>query len=354
MSLLPSVVSHTRPIQIGSRCAMLLSMLAAILATPAGGSAQTAPASDPGLDRLRVEVERLAELSGGTVGVAAVHLETGRSVWLNPDERFPMASTYKIPIAVQLLTRVDRGEIALSDMVELEPTDIHPGSGTISSLFDDPGVALSLTNLMELMLLISDNSATDLTLRAAGGPDAVNARMAELGVEGLRVDRPTSKLISDWVGVDAPADGRITLDQFVERAGDVSDADREAANEAFKTDPRDTSTPRAMAHLLEQIWSGNALSEKSAEILQDVLLRVQTGEGRIKGALPAGTRVGHKTGTIGETTNDVGYIYLPADAGHVVTVVFVKDSEQPVPAREAAIAQISRAIHDYFLFNPRD
>ena len=314
--------------------------------------AQTDPAGDEGPGRLLAEIERLAESSGGTVGVGALHVESGRSVWLNPDEPFPMASTYKVPIALQLLTRVDRGEISLTDMIELQPEDIHPGSGTISSLFDDPGVVLSLTNLMELMLLISDNSATDLTLRAAGGPAAVNARLAELGIEGLRVDRPTSKLISDWVGVEAPADGRISLEEFRDRADDLTDEDREAANEAFGADPRDTSTPRAMVEVLTKMWSGEALGPESTEIFKDVMLRVQTGAGRIKGVLPTGTRVGHKTGTIGETTNDVGYIYLPADAGHVVTVVFVKDSEYEIPAREAAIAQISRAIYDYFLFNP--
>ncbi len=310
------------------------------------------PADDPGLGRLLAEIERLAPGSGGTVGVGAVHIETGRAVWFNEDERFPMASTYKVPIAVQLLSRVDRGEITLADMVELEPGDIHPGSGTISNLFDDPGVALSLRNLLELMLLISDNSATDLTLTAAGGPGAVNARMAELRIDGLSVDRPTSVLIGDYSGVDTPEDGRISLSEFRGLAGDVTATDRAAARETFATDPRDTSTPRAMAHLLAMTWAGKALGSKNTEVFKDIMLRVQTGTGRIKGVLPPGTPVGHKTGTIGGTTNDVGYIYLPDGAGHVITVVFVKDSERPVPVREAAIAQISRAIYDYFLFNP--
>ena len=310
------------------------------------------PAGDPGLGRLLAEIERLAPGSGGTVGVGAVHIETGRAVWFNEDERFPMASTYKVPIAVQLLSRVDRGEISLADMVELEPGDIHPGSGTISNLFDDPGVALSLRNLLELMLLISDNSATDLTLTAAGGPDAVNARMAELRVEGLSVNRPTSVLIGDYSGVETPEDGRISLSQFRDRAEGVSASERDAAREAFSTDARDTSTPRAMAHLLAMTWAGKALGSKNTEVFKDIMLRVQTGTGRIKGVLPPGTPVGHKTGTIGGTTNDVGYIYLPDGAGHVITVVFVRDSERPVPAREATIAQISRAIYDYFLFNP--
>ncbi|WP_420633211.1 class A beta-lactamase [Candidatus Palauibacter sp.] len=335
------------------RTSLAMATLAVGLLPASPVAAQSAmPAGDAGLGRLLAEIERLAPNSGGTVGVGAVHVETGRSVWFNEDERFPMASTYKVPIAVQLLTRVDRGEISLADMVELESTDIHPGSGTISNLFDDPGVALSLRNLLELMLLISDNSATDLTLTAAGGPEAVNARMSELGVEGLTVNRPTSVLIGDYSGVETPADGRISMAEFRDRAGGVSAPERDAAREAFSTDARDTSTPRAMAHLLAMTWAGKALGSKNTEVFKDVMLRVQTGTGRIKGVLPPGTQVGHKTGTIGGTTNDVGYIYLPDGAGHVLTVVFVKDSGRPVPAREATIAQISRAIYDYFLFNP--
>ncbi|WP_420449305.1 class A beta-lactamase [Candidatus Palauibacter sp.] len=334
-----------------TRLAAATLAVALLPALPLAAQSAT-PAGDPGLGRLLAEIERLAPSSGGTVGVGAVHIETGRAVWFNEDERFPMASTYKVPIAVQLLSWVDRGEISLADMVELEPGDIHPGSGTISNLFDDPGVALSLRNLLELMLLISDNSATDLTLTAAGGPDAVNARMAELRVEGLSVNRPTSVLIGDYSGVETPEDGRISLSQFRDRAEGVSASERDAAREAFSTDARDTSTPRAMAHLLAMTWAGKALGSKNTEVFKDIMLRVQTGTGRIKGVLPPGTPVGHKTGTIGGTTNDVGYIYLPDGAGHVITVVFVKDSERPVPAREGAIAQISRAIYDYFLFNP--
>lgn len=323
------------------------------LLVPGAAAAQTVPADDPALERLVAEIERLEDLSGGTMGVAAIDLETGREAYLNPDEPFPMASTYKVPIAVQLLTRVDRGEIALSDMVDVEPGDLHPGSGIISRLFDDPGVALSLRNLLELMLLISDNSATDMTLAAAGGGAAVTERMRALDIEGIRVDRPTSVLIADYVGVEGvPDDGRVSPEEWDELAEELDEEDRERAAEAFAADERDTATPRAMGELLRMIWNRTAVSEESTELLLDILRRVETGAGRIKGALPPGTTVAHKTGTIGATTNDVGIIYLPDDAGHVVTVVFVKDSEMPVPAREEAIAQVSRAVHDFFLFDP--
>jgi len=107
-----------------------------------------------------------------------------------------------------------------------------------------------------------------------------------------------------------------------------------------------------MARLLERIWRREILSAESTELLLDIMRRCETGEGRIKGMLPPWVEVAHKTGTIGGTTNDVGIISLPADAGHVVTVVFIKESQRPIPERERAIAFIARAIYDDFLFDP--
>jgi beta-lactamase class A len=322
------------------------------LGTP-GLTGQSPPdADDPGLALLQKEIERLASLAGGVMGVAAVHLESGRSTSLNRGVRFPMASSYKVPIAVEMLTRVDQGGRRLDEMIDLTPGDIHPGSGTLSQLFQVPGVTLSLRNLMELMLLISDNSATDVVLREAGGGRAVTARMEALGLWGIRVDRPTSLLIGDFSGVkDLPEDGNVSLEEFRRLSRAVSEVERQEASQAFDTDPRDTSTPEDMARLLEMIWRGAALSRENSDLLLDIMLRSTTGPERIKGILPPGTEVFHKTGTIGGTTNDVGIVRLPDGAGHVVVVVFVKESTRPVPDRERAIAQVSRAVHDYFLFS---
>lgn len=77
--------------------------------------------ADDGLSVLRAEIERLAEGARGTVGVGVLHLESGRELYVNGDEACPMASTYKVPIAVQLLTRVDRGEIRLDSLVSVGP-----------------------------------------------------------------------------------------------------------------------------------------------------------------------------------------------------------------------------------------
>ena len=315
-------------------------------------SVALAQTSDASLQRLEREMVRLTKAAGGTVGACAIHLETGRRVSLNGSERFPMASSYKIPIAVQLLTRVDQGEIKLDQMIEIKASDLHPGSGTLTDLFNKPGLALSVRNLLELMLLISDNSATDVVLRLAGGPDAVTARMRTLGIEGINVDRPTVRLIADWIGVQLPPEDKWSPGMFATLAATLKPEDRAAAARRFDADPRDTSTPNAMSDLLARIYRKDLLKPDNAELLLDIMRRCRTGETRLKGILPERTEVAHKTGTIGGTTNDVGIITLPDGAGHVAIAVFVKSSDKEVPQRERAIAEIARAAHDFFLFNP--
>jgi len=339
---------------------VIVYLLAAVFALNQAIAGQTLavtasqPASDPALQRLEREIARLSTVSGGVVGVTAIHLETGRRVSMNGTERFPMASTFKVPIAVQLLTRIDNGEVKLDQMIDIKQSDLHPGSGTLADLFNKGGLALSVRNLMELMLLISDNSATDVMLRTAGGAEAVTARMRALGIEGISVNRSTAQLIADWVGVtNLPPEDRWNPAVFFVAFNAVKPEDRKAAAKRFDADPRDTSTPNGMAALLERIYRKDLLTPESADLLLDIMRRCRTGEARLRGLLPQGTEIAHKTGTIGGSTNDVGIITLPDSAGHVAMAVFVKSSEKDAAARERAIAEIARAVHDFFLFQPR-
>ncbi len=312
------------------------------------------PAQEPALERLQKEVERLAQASGGVVGVTALHVESGRRVSLRGGEGFPMASTVKVPLAVQLLSLVDEGKLRLDTMVSLEPKDLHPGSGTLSDLFRQPGVSLSIRNLMELMLLISDNSATDVLLRIAGGGEAVNARLRALGIAGVRVDRPTALLIADGVGYRdrLPAEEDWTQEAFRKASRATSREERARAVERFQDDPRDTATPDGMAALLLRIHKRDILKPDSAALLLDILERCRTGGARLKGLLPAGTVVAHKTGSMPMVANDVGIVTLPGDAGHVVMAAFTKKFEDTGKG-ERAIAEIARATHDFFVFQPK-
>lgn len=305
-------------------------------------------AQDAALKKLEAEMERVSRIAGATVGATAIHIESGRTAHLNATVSFPMASTYKIPIAVTLLERVDRRQERLDRMVPVTTRDLHPGSGTLSQLFVQPGVSLSVRNLLELMLLISDNTATDILLRLAGGPAAVTAKMQELGLSGIRVDRPTALLIADYTGAkDLPLETEWSLAMWQDRLRSGS-ADAAAA---FQSDPRDTATPGDMAKLLVRVHKRDLLRPETAGILIDILQRCRTGDARLKGLLPAGTMVAHKTGTMGTSVaNDVGILTLPGNAGHVALAVYEKAGTKSEADRERAIAEIARAVHDFFLF----
>lgn len=326
------------------------------LAIPFVAALSTAPAQtpDPNLRLLEAEVGRLSAIAGGKVGVGIIHIESGRELFINRSEPFPMASTFKVPIAVELLTRVQTGTVRLDSMITIKPSDLHPGSGTLTGLFNDPGVQLSVHNLLELMLLISDNSATDLMLKVAGGGSSVNARLATLGISGISVDRPTIQLIADVVGVrNLGPESSWSIAMFDSLNRTITPAQRASARTAFYQDGRDTSTPEGMARLLAKVHRGQALgAERTAQLL-DIMLRCETGAARLKGLLPPGVAVRHKTGSLGiGVTNDVGIIELPGGAGHVVVAVFVKGATNDVASQERTIAQIARAAYDYFAFNP--
>ncbi len=312
----------------------------------------TNPIADVALQRLEGEIARAAKSAGGIVGISAAHIESRRRIALNSRERFPMASTYKVPIAVQLFARVDQGEITLDQMIELKPSDLRPGSGTLTPLLNKPGVVLSVRNLLELMLRVSDNSATDLLLRLAGGPEAVTARMRALGIRDMEINRPTINLIADSTGYTLPPEIEWTPELFKKLHEATTPESRKAAARKFETDPRDTSTPEAMVTLLEQIYRGDLLKRESAALLLDIMERCQTGKARLKGILPSEIAIAHKTGTIDGITNDVGIITLPDDAGHVAIAVFVKSSDKEIAERERAISQIARAVYDFFLYQP--
>ncbi len=305
--------------------------------------------------RIEQEITRLSALSGGMLGVTAIHIESGKRLSQNGSVRFPMASSYKVPIAIQLLTKVDSGKYDLDQLIEIRMADLHPGSGMLSERFNwpgavTPGVALSVRSLLELMLLISDNSATDICLRLAGGPVAVNGCMKRLGINGLNVDRPTAYLISDWLGVPM-GEGPWSPARFDSLEKTLTEDQMKASSRKFDGDLKDTSTPDAMSELLLKLYAQPILKTDTRLLLLDIMRRCETGLTRLKGALPPGTEVRHKTGTIGMTTNDVGIITLPEGAGHVVISVFVKSSEKPIPERERAIAEVARAVHDYYLLN---
>jgi beta-lactamase class A len=299
-------------------------------------------------------VDRAVAQAGGTMGVALVHLESGESLVRNGDQRFPMASTYKVPIAVTLLRRVDRGEITLGDTVLLRPSDLRTGSGRIAPRHPRGG-HMTLHELFTAMLVESDNTASDFLMRVAGGPDAVTICMRDLGIRDLRVDRLEARMALDYYGTtDIPPDSIWNPSLLSQLMNSAPYSSRKASAAAFLDDPRDTSTPLAMTDLLARIWRGDALSPASTVLLIDTMQDCETGPGRIPALVPVGTRVAHKTGTWSSTggitaaLNDVGTLILPGNCGHVMIAAFVKGSRRNNGRIERCIAQIARAAWDHW------
>jgi beta-lactamase class A len=310
-------------------------------------------ATDPALARLEQQIEYVSHATDGVAGLNAIHIETARSVSLRGTEAFPMASAFKLPVAVQILSLVDDGKLTLDQMVSLTPPDLHPGSGRLTELFFHPGVSLSIANLLELAIVISDNTAADVLLREAGGPPAVTAKMRSLGLPGIRVDRSTALLISDWQGAkNLPPEEQWNREIWDKLYDAVPERDHMRARRTEMSDPRDTATPDDMTRLLIRIWKRDVLTPQSAQVLLGMMERCQTGRSRIRGLLPQGTDVAHKTGSLGGVANDIGFITLPGDAGHVAVSIFTKASNKPEDASEKAIAEIARTIYDYFVLVP--
>jgi beta-lactamase class A len=278
------------------------------------------------------------------------HLESGHELYLNRSVRFPMGSLFKVAVAVQVLALVDQGALSLDKTLLLQASDLRPGSGKLAKSFAEPR-PISVRALLETMLVDSDNTATDLLWKEAGGATAVTARLAILGVKGITVARPTGELMAAAVGLGAQAGGSdltpARLDDLVRqyprkwRLGEIA---------AFLKDERDTTSPEAYVALLARIWRGEAMSAAQTALLLDIMHRCATGRGRLPGGLPPGTRVARKTGTLSpHVINDAGIIVLPGGAGHVALAVLVRESSHDVNVQERVIADIARAVYGYFV-----
>lgn len=322
--------------------------LALCLLAPPVVPAATAQTVAAAQSRLEDAFARLARATDGTVGVAVQRVGGKPMATLNAGVTFPMASTFKIAVAGRIFDRIDAGELKLDTMVTVDPAVIVNSAG-IAEQMPHPGIAMSVHNLLELMLTRSDNTATDVMVAQAGGPAAVTAWLRKTGITGQQVDADTARLIFRALDI-TPGPG--TFRENITRAFAADPAKRErdqkrTPNAPFNADPRDASTPEAMVALLQAIQSGKALSAASTKALIEIMERCHTGDKRLKGLLPPDTIVAHKTGTLMSIANDVGLVTLP-DGSKFAIAVFVKGDTRGHDVQERIIAEIARTAYDYY------
>lgn len=315
---------------------MILSLALAAPVAPA--DAASSPAANGDAAKVAKRIELITDGLVGEVGFAATISGSDAVISLNGDDPFPMASTFKVAIAVAVLTRVDEGELRLDHLVDVTP-DMYVGEGKVLARnFIHTGLKVSVANLIELMITESDNTAADILMDLAGGPAAVTKNLVDMGIKGQRIDRNTAAILRDFDEPSGPA---------AVEAGAGFESGMDYKNRAFENDPRDQSTPVAMLELLSAIDNGTALSAKSRDFLMGSMSRTRTGRDRLKGMLPEGTLVAHKTGTVDGTANDVGYVTLP-DGRRMIIAVFTKSSTTPPADQDRAIAETARTLYDYY------
>jgi len=305
-----------------------------------------------GIDRVQGVVESIVNGSKGTIGVAVKHLESGEKFSVNGDTSLPLARVVKLPILTEVMAEIKDCRFSLSDEWSLKPSDQFYDGSLLSDL-RAPGIRVSVENLINLMMWLSDNTATDLLLTRVG-IDRVNARMRSLGIDGILVGRTIRELLLDYYVGDSRKYLSMPKDEFarvydrmaLENPGALAKARADFAN-----NPADHATPLAVNTLLEKIFRKEILDPESCDHIFKVMAGCQTGENRIRGLLPRETVVAHKTGTIGGTVNDCGIIVLPGDAGHVALSVLSRGTDPD--CAEQTIALIGKTVYDYFLFARR-
>jgi len=320
-------------------------LLLAVGAPAAALDANASPSANGDAEKIAKRIELTTDGLAGVVGFAATIPGADTVISLNSDEPFPMASTFKVAIAVAILTRVDKGELYLDHLVDITPDMYVMGDNVLAQNFVHPGLKLSVANLIEVMITESDNTATDILIKLAGGPAAVSKTLGDIGINAQRIDRNTAEIIRDFAKMPDPATATVVAEAVKVDPSLTSRLDDR--NLDFEKDPRDQSTPKAMLDLLLAIDNGTALSAKSRDFLIGSMSRTRTGKDRLKGMLPEGTPVAHKTGTIGGIANDVGYITF-RDGRRMMIAVFTKSSTTPAADQDRAIAEAARTLYDYY------
>jgi beta-lactamase class A len=273
---------------------------------------------------LRQQIAGVIGASRSDVGVSVLHLEKGDTLSVNGKKHYPMQSVYKFPLAMAVLHQVDGGKLSLQQKIRLTRRDLLPDTWSpLRDKYPEANVDVTLEEILRYTVSMSDNNGCDVLFRLLGGTRPVDAYVRSLGVRGIAV---------------------AATEEEMHRAWDVQFTN--------------WSEPAAMTALLKVFYQRKHLSEASSDLLWKLMVETSTGPDRIKGLLPAGTVVAHKTGTsdtnaqgIAAATNDAGIVTLP-NGEHFAIVVYVANSPADAKTREATIARITRAVWDAYTAGP--
>ncbi|MEJ2881534.1 class A beta-lactamase, subclass A2 [Pedobacter sp. GR22-6] len=269
---------------------------------------------------IRQQLQRITDGKSATVGISLAVVETGDTVSLDGNRRFPMQSVYKFHLALAVLDLVDKGKLRLHQKLFLKKGDLLPDTHSpLRDKYPNGNVSISIDELLRYTAGQSDNNGCDILFRLVGGPKYVNRYIKNLGIKEVAIVATEEEMHKDH---------RV---QF-----------------------RNYSTPQSATALLLKFTEGKVLQASSMEYLRDIMQNSPSGPKKLKGLLPSGTAVAHKTGYSGTddsgltyATNDIGIVTLP-NGNHMVISVFVSMSREEEAVNDRIIAELAKAAYDRF------
>ncbi|MBB6220957.1 class A beta-lactamase [Rhizobium leguminosarum] len=258
-------------------------------------------------DNIQKRLAALEKRTGGRLGVSVLDTDTSISFNYRGSEAFPMCSTFKALAAGFVLARADEGEESLDRRVTYGKDKLVDYSPLSEKHADADG--MTITELCEAAVTVSDNTAGNLLLESFGGPAGLTDWLRSIGDGTTRLDRTEPTL-----------------------------------NEGRKDDPRDTTTPDAMLDTLGNLTLGSVLTEASSDRLIAWLVASTTGGERLRAGLPAEWKVGDKTGTgPNGSLGDIAVIW-PPNRGPIVAAVYIAEATAPAKELNPVFAEVGRMI----------
>lgn len=313
------------------------------VAVPPGVAASRPPA---GLDRMLFELWRGFP---GKTGIAVRRIDGDWALAQRGGDLFPQQSVSKLWVTMTVLDQVDRGKLRLSDKVRIGPNDLTLFHQPIADRVRADGeVTETISSLIEQAMTKSDNSANDALLRTAGGPAAVRAFMRDKNLGSIRFGPGERLLQSRIAGMTWDQSYSVGRSFQTARAAVPADQ-RNSAMAAYLADPMDGASPDALALALARLARGDLLSDAMTTYLIRTMERSTSGPKRLKGGLPYGWTIAHKTGTGQELNgvstgyNDIGIVTAP-DGTRYAVVVMLGDTTASVPQRMELMQAVTRTV----------
>jgi beta-lactamase class A len=255
-------------------------------------------------------LETYERATSGRIGLYAENLATGANIGWRAQERFVMCSTFKASLTACVLARVDSGQDHLERPISYGPQDLlEYAPAARQNLAKATSATMSVADMCEAAVELSDNTCANLLLAQVGGPAALTAFWRSTGDEVTRLDHNEPEL-----------------------------------NRSAPGDPRDTTTAAAMAANLRRFVLGEVLSPASRERLTGWMLNCKTGDKRLRAGLPKGWRVGDKTGNNGKDASGDIAVAWPMPGGPVLICAYTQDGYPTAPQLDAVFADIGRMV----------